>query len=90
MQGFELLYVANAGLGLANQNQLAWEACMVDDHALSYSTEGGMAVEVVKSVWHMDSSSKTPRRTLELVGRIGKRAVHMLIDLDVTGNYVPA
>ena len=73
-QGSELLYVVNAGPGPANQNQLAWEACMVDDDALSNSTEGGMAEEVVESVWDMDSSSKTPRRTLELAGRIGKRA----------------
>ena len=61
-QGSELLYVVSAGPGPANQNQLAWEACMVDDDALSDSTEGGMAVEVVESVWSMDSSSKTPRR----------------------------
>ena len=63
---------------------------MVDDDALSDSTKGGMAVEVVESVWSMNSSSKTPRRTLELVGRIGKRTIHMLIDLGATGNYVSA
>ena len=45
----------SVGPGLANQNQLAWEACMVDDDALSDSTEGGMAIEVVESVWSMDS-----------------------------------
>ena len=63
---------------------------MVNDDALSDSTEGGMAIEVVESVWSMDSSSKTIRRTLELAGRIGKRPVLMLIDLGVTGNYVSA
>ena len=63
---------------------------MVDDNALSDSTEGGMAVEVVESVWDMDSSSKTPRRTLELAGRIGKRPVRMPIDSGATGNYVSA
>ena len=63
---------------------------MVDDDALSDNTEGGMAVEVVKSMWSMDSSSKTPRRTLELAGRIGKRPVRMLIDSSTTGNYVSA
>ena len=63
---------------------------MVDDDALSDSTEGGMAEEVVESVWDMDSSSKTPRRTLELAGRIGKRPVCMLIDSGATGNYVSA
>ena len=89
-QGSELLYMVSTGPGLANQNQLAWEACMVDDDALSDSTEGGMAVEVVESVWSMDSSSKTPRRTLELVGRIGKRPVRMLINSGATGNYVSA
>ena len=61
---------------------------MVDDDALSNSTKGGMAVEVVESVWSMDSSSKTPRRTLELAGRIVKRPVCMLIDSGTTGNYV--
>ena len=63
---------------------------MVDDDALSDSTEGGMAVEVVESVWSMDSSSKTPRRTLELARQIGKRPIRMLIDSGTTGNYVSA
>ena len=90
MQGSELLYMVSVGLGLANQNQLAWKACMVNDDALSNSTKGGMAVELVESVWSMDSSSKTPRRTLELAGQIGKRPVCMLIDLGATGNYVSA
>ena len=89
-QGSELLYVVSAGPRLAHQNQLAWEACMVDDDALSDSTKGGMAVEVVESVWSMDSSSKTPRRTLELVGWIGKRLVRMLIDSGAIGNYISA
>ena len=62
---------------------------MVDDDALSDNTEGGMAVEVVESMWDMDSSSKT-LRTLELAGRIGKRPVRMLIDSGVTWNYVSA
>ena len=61
----ELLYMVNIGLVVANQNQLAWEARMVNDDALSDTTEGGMAVEVIESVWSTDSSSKTPRRTLE-------------------------
>ena len=89
-QGFELLYVVSAGPGPDNQNQLALEACMVDDDALSDSNEGGMAVEVVESVWGLDSSSKTPRRTIELAVRIGKRPVRMLIDSGTTGNYVSA
>ena len=63
---------------------------MVDDDALSNSTKGRMAVEAVESVWSMDSSSKTPRRTLELAGRIGKRPIRMLIDLGAIGNYVSA
>ena len=62
----------------------------MDDDALSDSTEGGMAVEVIESVWGMDSISKTPRRTLELAGRIGKRPVRMLINSGATGNYVSA
>ena len=82
--------MVSAGLGLANQNQLAWEACMVDDDALSDSTKERMVIEVVESVRSMDSSSKTPRRTLELAGRIGKRLVRMLIDSGVIGNYVSA
>ena len=63
---------------------------MVADDALSNTTKGGIGVEVIESVWSMDSSSKTPRRTLELAGRIGKRPVRMLIDLGATGNYVSA
>ena len=89
-QGSELLYVVSAGPGPANQNQLAWEACMVDDAALCDCTEGGMTEEVVESVWSMDSTSRTPRRTLELAGRIGKRPVCMLIDLGAIGNYISA
>ena len=82
--------MVSVGLGLANQNQLAWEACMVGDATLSDSTEGRMTEEVVKSVWSMDSTSGTPRRTLELAGRIGKRPVCMLIDSGATGNYILA
>ena len=63
---------------------------MVDDDVLFDSIEGGMAIEVVESVWSMDSSSKTPRRTLELARRIRKRLVRMLINLGVTGTYVSA
>ena len=42
-QGFELLYVVSAGLGPANQNYLAWEACMIADAAIPDSAEGGAA-----------------------------------------------
>ena len=52
--------------------------------------KGEMTEEVVESVWSMDSTSRTPRRTLELAGRIGKRPVCMLIDLGTTGNYISA
>ena len=89
-QGSELLYVVSAGPGPTNQNQLAWEVCMVDDAALSDSTEGRMTKEVVESVWSMDSTSRTLRRTLELAGRIGKRPVRMLIDSGTTRNYISA
>ena len=63
---------------------------MVTDDVLSNSTKGGMAIEVVESMWSMDSLCKTPRRTLELAGRIRKRPIHMLIDSGTTGNYVSA
>ena len=63
---------------------------MVDDDVLSDSTEVGMAKDVIESVWSMDSSSKTPRRTLELSRQIGKRLVCMLIDSGAIGNYVSA
>ena len=49
-----------------------------------------MAVEVVESVWSMDSSSKNPRRTLELAGGIEKRPIRILIDSGATENYVSA
>ena len=61
---------------------------MVDDAALSDSTKEGMTEVVVESMYSMNSTSRTPRRTLELVGGIGKKPVRMLIDLDVTGNYI--
>ena len=34
---------------------------MVDHEARSNSTKGGMAVEVVESMWSMDSSSKNSK-----------------------------
>ena len=61
---------------------------MVDDAALSNNTKGGMTEEVVEAMWSMDSISRTPRRTLEVAGRIGKRPVRMLIDSGATGNYI--
>ena len=63
---------------------------MVDDATLSGNTEGGMIEEVVESVWSIDWTSRTPRRTLELAGKIGKRPVRMLIDSGATGNYISA
>ena len=49
-QGSELLCVVSAGLGPVDQNQLAWEACMVKDAAFPDNTEGGMTEEVIESV----------------------------------------
>ena len=63
---------------------------MVDDATLSDSTEGGMTEEVVESVWSMDSTNRTLRRTLELASRIGKRSVHILINSSAIGNYISA
>ena len=68
-----LLYMVGAGPGPANQNQPAWGPCMVYDATLFDGTEGVMTEEVAGSVWSMDSTNRTPRRTLELAGRIGKR-----------------
>ena len=62
----------------------------MDDAALSNSTKRGMPEEAVESVWSMDSTSRTPRRTLELAGRIGKSPICMLIDLGTTGSYISA
>ena len=62
----------------------------MDDIALSDSTKGGIAEGVVESVWSMDTTSKTQKRTLEPAGRIGKRLVCMLIDSGATGNYISA
>ena len=45
---------------------------MVDDVALSDSAEGGIIEEVVESVWSLNSTGKTPRRTLELAGKLGQ------------------
>ena len=38
----------------------------------------------------MDSTSRTPRRTLELASRIGKRPVCMFTDSGATSNYISA
>ena len=87
-QGSELLYVVSVGSGPVDQNQLAWEACMVEDATFPSSTEGGMTEEVIESVWSMDSISRTPRRTLELVGRIGKKPIRLLTDSGFTSNHI--
>ena len=47
---------------------------MVDDATLSDNAEGGMTEEVVESMWSMNLTSRTLKRTLELVGRIGEEA----------------
>ena len=82
--------MVSVGPGLANQNQLAWGACMVNNTTLFDNTEGGMIEDVVEFVWSIDLTSRTPRRTLELADRIGKRPVHMLIDSSATSNYISA
>ena len=52
---------------------------------------GGTIVEVGESIVGVDSSSKTPRqKTLELAGRIGHRPLRVLVDLELTGNYIDA
>ena len=39
----------------------------------------------------VDSSSRTPKwRTLELVARIGRRPMRVLVDSGSTGNYIDA
>ena len=72
VQGSKLLYVVSAGPGPENQNQLAWEACIMDDDALFNSTTGGMALEVVESVWSMGSSSKLQGGLLNWLDELGR------------------
>ena len=51
----------------------------------------GTTVEVGESTAGVDSSSRTPkRRTLELVARIGRRPMRVLVDSGSTGNYIDA
>ena len=45
---------------------------MVDDDALSDSTKGGMAVEVVESVWDIDSSVKLQGGLLNWLDELGR------------------
>ena len=63
---------------------------MVDYAALYGSTDGGMTEEVVESVWSMDSTNRTPKRTLELAGRIANRLLRMPINSRATSNYISA
>ena len=50
-----------------------------------------MTIEVGESTVGVDSSSRTPqRRTLELVARIGRRPIRVLVDLLLIGNYIDA
>ena len=61
---------------------------MVDDAALSNHTEGGTTKEVVESVWNMDLTNRTLKRTPKLVTRIGKKPMRMLIAFGAIGNYI--
>ena len=55
------------------------------------SVPGGTTVEVGESMAGVDSSSRTPkRRTVELVARIGRRPMCVLVDSRSTGNYIDA
>ena len=52
---------------------------------------GGTIVEVEEFIVGVDSSSKTLRRkTLELVARIGRWPLRVLVDSGSTGNYIDA
>lgn len=51
---------------------------------------GGIIVEVGESVRGLNSSSRLQRRIIELAGRIGKRALRILVNYGSTSNYVSA
>ena len=44
----------------------------------------------VESAWGLDSTSRTHRKTLELVSRIGKKPLKVFIDSGSTANYISA
>ena len=44
----------------------------------------------VESTWGLDSTSRTQRKTLELVGRIGKKPLKVAIDSGSLDNYISA
>ena len=54
------------------------------------SATGRTTVEVEEATAGVASSSRTQRRTLELVARIGHRPLRVLIDSGSTGNYIDA
>ena len=76
--------------GLVNQSQVNRRMVIEDvarssDHVFEEATIGG-----VESTWGLDSTSRTQRKTLELVGRIQKKPLKVLINLGSTSNYILA
>ena len=76
--------------GSVNQSQATQRTVDEDvtgssNHVSEEATIGG-----VESVWGLDSTSRTQRKTLELAGRIGKKPLKVLIDSGSTGNYILA
>ena len=81
--------VVNARLGPSSSSWLAQgstEGCEIESPD---SILGGTTVEVGESMAGVDSSSRTLQwRTLELVVRIVRRSIRVLLDSGSTGNYI--
>ena len=83
--------VVSTGLGPSSTSGLAWGSTDGQEVVSPDSVPGGTTVEVGESTAGVDSSSRTPkRRTLELVVRIGRRPMCVLLDSGLTGNYINA
>ena len=50
----------------------------------------GTTIGGSNAVWGIASIGQTPRKTLELAGRIGSKSWSLLIDSGSTGNYISA
>ena len=61
---------------------------MLQDLPTVFSEEA--TIGIVESVWGLDSTSRTRRKTLELAGWIGKSPLKVLIDSESTDNYISA
>ena len=78
------------GLGPLNQNRLAQESTDEQKVVFPDNVPKRIAVEVGESMSGSGSSSRTQRRTLKLITRIGRQPITILVDSGLMGNYINA